>query len=278
VNNGGGFTNITNGGVYSGATSASLSISNSSGLNGYQYRVLVTEGGLCAQTSSSGTLTVNPLAVISVQPVNSTVCSGSVASFSVTATGTTLGYQWRKGGVAINAGTDGGVYTGFNTATLAISDATGLSGSVYDVVVTEGGLCGVTSTGGTLTVNPIASISVQPGNSTVCSGTSASFSVTATGTTLGYQWQVNNGGGFTNITNGGVYSGATSASLSISNSSGLNGYQYRVIVTEGGLCAQTSSSGTLTVNPLAVISVQPVNSTVSRLRARPLVISGAREA
>src|SRR5205823_3879067 len=36
--------------------------------------------------------------LIAAQPQNQTVCAGTMASFSVTATGTGLSYQWRKGG------------------------------------------------------------------------------------------------------------------------------------------------------------------------------------
>jgi lysophospholipase L1-like esterase len=46
-----------------------------------------------------------------------------------------------------------------------------------------------------------------------------------------YQWQVNTGTGFANITNGGVYSGATSTKLNINNApTSLYGFQYRCLV------------------------------------------------
>jgi len=53
-------------------------------------------------TSSVATLTVNAPPVITVQPVAQTVCVGSSASFSVTATGSgSLAYQWTKDGANI---------------------------------------------------------------------------------------------------------------------------------------------------------------------------------
>ena len=48
-----------------------------------------------------------------------------------------LVYQWLADGVAINDLTDFGVYSGFDTDTLNITDATGLDGKVYTLVVTH---------------------------------------------------------------------------------------------------------------------------------------------
>ena len=81
------------------------------------------------------------------------------------------------------------------------------------------------------------------------SGCTATFNISATGAApLTYQWQENNGGGFTNISNGGVYSGATTTTLSISGATpSMNGYLYRCVVTDSYGNPATSSSATLTV-------------------------------
>jgi len=58
-----------------------------------------------------------------------------------------------------------------------------------------------------------------------------------------YQWQENG----INITNGGVYSGATSNTLSISDVSGLNGNSYSIVLTHNqNNCISESRSATLT--------------------------------
>jgi poly(3-hydroxybutyrate) depolymerase len=94
-------------------------------------------------------------------------------------------------------------------------------------------------------------ISSQPNNSTVCSGNSTSFAVTAAGcvgTALTYQWQVNSGSGFVNLTNSAPYSGVTTSTLTVSSATtALNNYQYRCFVTS---CCKNSYSNpaTLTVN------------------------------
>jgi hypothetical protein len=96
-------------------------------------------------------------------------------------------------------------------------------------------------------------ISTQPSASSVTAPASASFTVGATtndGGTLSYQWQLSTNGGtsYSNITNGGVYSGATTTTLSISDSTGLNGNLYRARVTStGGSVAVNSDGALLTV-------------------------------
>lgn len=56
-----------------------------------------------------------------------------------------------------------------------------------------------------------------------------------------YQWQLNSGGGFTNISNNANYSGATNATLTISTSpTSWYGYQYRCLVN-GSLYSDTTT-------------------------------------
>jgi hypothetical protein len=66
-------------------------------------------------------------------------------------------------------------------------------------------------------------------NVNICSGSTISLPSNINGTT--YQWQVDNGGGYTNISNTGVYSGATTKSLTLSNTPGtMYGYKFRCFV------------------------------------------------
>lgn len=96
-------------------------------------------------------------------------------------------------------------------------------------------------------------ISSQPSNAAanVTATESALFTVGAVsvpaGATLGYLWQANSGSGFANVANGAVYSGQSTASLSVDDVSGLNGVQYRVIVSATGAVNVTSGTATLTV-------------------------------
>jgi len=86
---------------------------------------------------------------ITTPPSAQTVCAGGSATFSVIATGTGIGYQWRKNEVAIGGAT---------SSSFAIPvTVTGDAGN-YDVVIT--GACGnITSTAVPLTVNSAVAVS-----------------------------------------------------------------------------------------------------------------------
>src|SRR5690606_2800435 len=94
-------------------------------------------------------------------------------------------------------------------------------------------------------------------------GDNTGFSVTATGTNITYQWQVDQGAGFNNIANGGVYSGATTNALTLTTAdAAMHGYTYRCVVSGICLPAATSNIATLNVNTLPDVTVQPEDSTI----------------
>lgn len=91
----------------------------------------------------------------------------------------------------------------------------------------------------------IPTITTQPASTTTTFtyGSDATFTIVASGTaTLAYQWQVNTGSGFANI------SGATSASLTVTKPTvSMNGNQYRCVVSNSCGSA-TSNAATLNIN------------------------------
>jgi subtilisin-like proprotein convertase family protein len=111
----------------------------------------------------------------------------------------------------------------------------------------------------TVTVNQPVNVTAQPVNRAVCTNGVTSFTVAATGTAPTYQWQVstNNGNTFTNITNGGVYAGATTTTLTITAPPvSMNTYLYRCMVTGAAPCGSVpSNNALLTVNPLPTIVI-----------------------
>ena len=156
---------------------------------------------------------------------------------------------------------DNNVYTGIKAGTksdilAAIANSTSWSGSEVDTEIKD------LSPGGTnfpgtnpiFTVGPPASVSTHPSSTSVCSNTNASFSIVASNAT-GYQWQVDQGqgAGFVNVSNTAPYSGATTATLTITNvTNAMNGYVYKCIAK--GVADATSSSATLTVKQTTVVT------------------------
>lgn len=73
------------------------------------------------------------------------------------------------------------------------------------------------------------SVKITNGQYVICPGDNISFDSKMTGTS--YQWQVDNGTGYTNLTNGGIYGGATTAILDITSPpTTMYGYRYRCLV------------------------------------------------
>ncbi len=75
----------------------------------------------------------------------------------------------------------------------------------------------------------------KPVEDSLCSGGSISFaSGTPTGVT-GYQWQADNGAGFTNLSNAAVYSGTVNDTLKLTAvPTSFYGYRYRCIINKNG--------------------------------------------
>jgi hypothetical protein len=196
----------------SGATSATLSIASVQQSNAGSYTVVITDGSTTL-TSNAAILTVTTSSppTISSQPISLTVLDGSSATFSVVASGTGLTYQWRLNGVNI---------TGATSASYTIAEVRLGSVGSYTVVVSNSA-GSITSNVATLAIGVVPAITVQPSSRIVLAGTSATFSVIATGSGLSYQWK-----------KGGVaISGATSSSYVIQNVQLANVGAYSVVVS-----------------------------------------------
>jgi hypothetical protein len=239
VNTGSGFVNLSEGGAHSGVNTATLSITGAAPtMNGYQYRLVAMSSCPPSVISNAVTLGVNSQTLITAAPVGATKCVGEPVVFNVAATGTDLNYQWKKNGNNI---------AGATNSTYSIASASLADAGSYTVQVS--GDCGapIVASGAVLTVDQLPAITSQPVNKGICTGASTFFSVAANNATA-YQWQVNSGSGsFTNLTNEGVYSGVTTATLGITGApASMNGYQYRAVAT--GLCTPAATSNTATLN------------------------------
>ncbi len=243
------FTNV------SGATSTTLGFTASSTQNGNQYRAVFTNSAGTA-TTSSATLTVGSIPVISTSPTNTTVNAGATAMFTAAATGNpTPTVQWL-------VSTDGGAtYSNVSGATLTTLSFTAMSsqnGNKYKAVFTNTNGSATTATA-TLTVDFAPTVTTNPVNQSVISGSTATFTAAASGNpTPTVQWQVSTDGGatFTNV------SGATSTTLSFAASTTQNGNQYRAVFSNS-VGTATTSAATLTVGSIPVISASPVSTTVN---------------
>ena len=187
--------------------------------------------------TSTWLTTVCGLPGITTDPTNALRCAGQRVTFSVVASGSSpLSYQWRKNGNNILGATN----SSYSIASAAVGDA----GS-YDVVISNP--CGTATSGAaTLTVNQNVVISNAPMSRTNCSGTTASFSVSASGTGLSYQW----------FKGTGALSGETGSSLTLTNVSTADAGTYSVVVS-------ATCGGPVTNSASLVVSEPPTITTSS---------------
>ncbi|WP_164976230.1 immunoglobulin domain-containing protein [Oleiharenicola lentus] len=256
---------LANGGNISGANTATLTLASVVIGDSATYSVVVNNAVGPAVTSGGATLTVTPVLfppAIVTQPVDVTTLAGNPATFTVVATGTgPLTYQWKKNGINLsNVGNVSGATA--NTLTLAsvsISDSATYTVSVNNDV---GPAVTSNSAGLSVTALPVApGIATQPSNAIVPPGSTAQFTVGATGTApLTYQWKK----GGVNLTDGGNISGATSATLAVSSVSAADVGNYSVVVNNAVGPAITSNSASLAMATVApIITQHPVNQVVT---------------
>lgn len=118
----------------------------------------------------------------------------------------------------------------------------------YETLVAMGSITGDTED--VATPNVLLAFTTQPVTKSVAAPAATTFVVVATATpseTITYQWQLSTGGVYTNIVNGGVYSTATTATLNISNTTGLSGNRYRCVISSASGGSKNSNPAILTV-------------------------------
>jgi len=220
-----------------GATTAIYTIPAVTNADEGTYTVVVTNG--CGSvTSTPAALSLGAAPTITSEPTAQTVCAGQPVEFTVAATGTPpLTYQWLK---------DGGEIGGATAATYTISAAASTDAGAYSATVANS--CGtVTSRAAALTVGTAPTITAQPASQAAVAGSSATFSVTATGTPpFSYQWQ----------RDGADIAGATEPSYTIPAVASADAGSYTVVVTNPCGSA-TSDPALLTVTPAATEPVPP---------------------
>jgi hypothetical protein len=234
---------VGSGTAISGATSASYSTSTP---GSYYCVVANSSGGSATSSAASVTVAVSP----SISgPSNQSICSGSSATLSVSASGgSAFTYQWYSGAIGSGTAISGATSASYTTAT---------PGSYYCVVTNSNG-CSTSSSAAAVTVIAAPSIS-GPTNQSICSGASATLSVSASGATA-YQWYT---------ASGSAISGATSYAYTTTTA---GSYYCRVTNTYG--CSANSATATVTIGTPPSIS-GPTNQTTCAGSSATLSVSAS---
>ena len=194
---------------------------------------------------------------VTKQPASVTASVGSTATFSVTASGTGLSYQWqyKKAGGSTWYNSS---FTGATTATMSVPVIAARDGYSYRCVVKGVGGSKVYSNAATLTVK--MAITSQPSNVTASIGDTAKFTVKASGAGLTYQWQYKKAGGSTWYNSS--FTGSKTATMSVPVIAARDGYQYRCVVKDANGNTATSSGAKLTVKIKVTSQPQSVTAAI----------------
>lgn len=245
--------------------------------DGTRYRVVLSAAGVHV-TSSAVRLGVTAAVVaptLTVQPAAQAVVMPAMASFSVTASGTSPGYQWQR---STDQGASWAAVAGATTATHTTAATTlAMDGELYRVTVSNSA-GNVTSAAARLTVSAMpaaAAITTPPSDRAVTAGSTAAFTAVASGSPApGLQWQRSVDGGATWAD----IAGATASTYTTGITTVADdGQRLRVVASNSGGTA-TSSAARLTVTPAPqapAVTTQPVNQTVTAPAAATFVVAGS---
>lgn len=239
-------TATTSGGTPVGTSSASYTPVTTATGTLYYYCVVSAACGVSVTSNVSGAVNVTAVPSAPSGTINISA-NPSCGAATLTYSAPSANIYWQT--------VSGGTSTTFPTTSAFTSLAT--AGTYTRYVRELNGICWSPEISITFTVVAPVNITTQPVNQSIGDGSNTNFSVTATGSSLTYQWQVDTGGGFVNLINGAPYSNVTTATMTITGATlGMNGYLYRCIVSGAAPCGSvTSNSATLTVNSVPEINV-----------------------
>lgn len=192
--------------------------------------------------------------LITGQPVPMTVNKGETATFTVSAVGKGLTYQWQY---STNAGADW-VNSGENGNKTAVLQFTvgDYNGYLYRCEITDANGNKAITDPVMLTVIIQLKITKQPESVTAVIGDTVIFAVKAEGNGLTYQWQwrANNADAWRNTS----VAGNQTDTITMDATTARNGYQYRCTIYDASGNMMHSDVVTLTVVPI-LITKQPEN-------------------
>ena len=223
---------MSNVGHASGVTTSSLTLTGIDATDAATYSCHLSNADGIADSAAVILSLVNGPTIVT-QPAPQNVALGSNATFTVTAAGSSLAYQWKKGSTSLS---NGGRISGAISSALGISSVVDADASSYSCLVTNlGGSTNTVSVALTVVHAPV--ITTQPASQVAAIGGTVPFHVVATGTSPSYQWKKNG----SVLNNGGDFSGVTTPDLSVHVTSLADVAFYTVTVSN--LAGSVTSSG-----------------------------------
>jgi large repetitive protein len=194
------------------------------------YAVTVSDANACTATLTNLVVTSPAAVSITLNPTNVSCFGGSNGSISATVTGGTpaYAYQWIKNG------------TNFQTTPGTI---TNLTAGTYSLNVSDANFCSFSSSSVTITVPAALSATVAAGSAAICSGQTATFTITGTATQV-VTYSINNGSTAT-----ATIGGSGTATVTVANATTAQALTL-VSVSNGACSNNISGTANVSINAL----------------------------
>lgn len=160
----------------SGVNLDSITITNASALNAGPYTVTMTLGGCTSAPSAPISAVVNQMPIVSVSGSASFCVGSSTLLNAATTVGAASTYQWYLNGSIISGATSS-------------SYATNMAGNYNVEIVLASGCVDSAATPTLVSVNPLPIVSISPGSTTICEGSSLTLLASGAAT---YTWSNSN--------------------------------------------------------------------------------------
>jgi hypothetical protein len=228
-----------------GSSSGSSNVSSPTEANaGTYYLYAYSSGGNCYGSASAPfTVTQNSLPTLSLSSSSQSICEPNTIDLTskISSPNSSLTYNWYSSSANPPS----------TSNLIANPGAISTTGTYYVFVLDpETGCLSAAPEDfeATFNADPVLSLT-SPNVGCAAASTSLNVAVTNGVSSPTYQWKIYNqtNGEWDNLSNGGVYSGATSTTLGISNNTGLDGSAYYCEVTASG-CTTMSDVGVIGVS------------------------------
>jgi gliding motility-associated-like protein len=195
--------------------------------------ITLTASNACGTATLSHTIVVDTIPDVNLTAVPTTGCTPLTVTTNNTSTGGNLTYQWIIDGVLFS--------TAANIPPHVFTAPAGNSVSNHSIHLIVTNHCGSRDTLIPIVVHPAVLSQFNPLNSTICQGSSITFTQNSLGDNLTYAWNFGNGN--TSTTGG--------PQTQVYNLPGT--FTVTLVVT--GFCGVSTSTATVVVNPMPVANI-----------------------